>query len=362
MADTRKIKIRGGTLEQLKTISLSEREFGITNDTKEPFVGTASGNRNLVDKSRIYVPVDYSDKAGGMAYFTKISGSGNLTYDSSESAMGKGTFAVSVGGGVWQIERFYPVAPLFGIGGHVCIKGPGTFSIGADFYDKDKVLLSSTTAQKNFLVNSIVGGGSFAAYKNYLISEGTGVNNFPVGARFIKPRITVSGNAIAVKVDAFIIYPGTFSILTDLISISKAENKIGDVKSSMLTLAEFESEHLGVWKLMDGQSCAGTAYAALKGVGVVPDMRGTVPRMKAHGSVRNPDGDLALGTYQADAYAAHTHQLDFYQDSGGGTYGRGNPVHGGASTNLRQDYIQNSGGNETRMKNITLNFFIKVDY
>ena len=148
----------------------------------------------------------------------------------------------------------------------------------------------------------------------------------------------------------------------DLISLSQAENKIGDVKSSMLTLAEFEAEHLGVWKLMDGQSCVGTAYATLKGVTVVPDMRGTVPRMKAHGSVRNPDGDLALGTYQADAYAAHTHQLNMYQDNGNGTAGRGNPIHGAGSTNLRQDYIASAGGNETRMKNVTLNFFIKVGY
>ncbi len=215
MADAKKIKIRGGTLAELRTIQLDTREMGVTTDTKEAFVGVGGvSNNNLTDKSRVYMPVDYSDKESGLNFFKKVSGTGTLSYDSTLSAMGKGCFSVSAGGGVWMIERFYPVAPLFGVGGHVCIRGSGLFAVGLKFYDANFVEIIGTTAQTNFIVNNVVGTGSFVAHKNYLIDEGAGVKNFPVNTRFIKPFISVSSNAVAVKFDAFIVYPSNFSILS----------------------------------------------------------------------------------------------------------------------------------------------------
>lgn len=212
--DSKKIKIRGGTLAELRTIQLDNREMGLTTDTKEAFFGAGSTNNNISDKSRIYMPVDWSDKSSGVNFFKKLSGTGTLTYDASESAMGKGSFAISAGGGTWEIERFYPVAPLFGIGGHCCIKGSGLFNVGINCYDANFNLLSMTAAQKNFVVNAVVGTGAFVAFKNYLIDEGVGVRNLPVGTRFIKPQITVTSNAGTVKFDAFIVHPSTFSILS----------------------------------------------------------------------------------------------------------------------------------------------------
>jgi hypothetical protein len=214
MADQKKIKIRGGTLAELRTIQLDNREMGLTTDTKEAFFGGGTVNNNLTDKARVYMPVDWSDKASGVNFFKKISGGGTLSYDATDSAMGKGCFAVTAGGGVWEVERAYPVAPLFGIGGHCCIKGSGLFNIGVNCYDANMNLLSMTAAQKNFVVNGVVGTGAFTATKNYLIDEGVGVRNFPVGTRFIKPQITISSNAGTVKFDAFIIYPSNFSILS----------------------------------------------------------------------------------------------------------------------------------------------------
>lgn len=214
MADGKKIKIRGGLLSELRSITLDIRETGVTTDTKEFFVGSTDGNKNLVDRSQIYMPVNYSDKESGVNFFKNTSGLAVISYDPSESAMGKGCFSVPVNGGTFELERFYPVSPLFGIGGHIAIKGIGLFEVGVDFYDADFNPIPATSAQQNFLVDSVVGGTSFGAYKNYLIDEGVGDNNFPVGTRFIKPRVTVTSNATPVKFDSFIIYPSSFSILS----------------------------------------------------------------------------------------------------------------------------------------------------
>jgi hypothetical protein len=214
MADAKKIKIRGGTLAELRTIQLDNREMGVTTDTKEAFFGSGSQNNNISDKSKVYMPVDYNDKASGVGFWTKLSGTGTLSYDSTQSAMGKGCFSISAGGGTWLIERFYPVAPLFGVGGHVIIKGSGLFLVGLKFYDANHNEIIGTAAQTNFIVNGIVGSGSFAGYKAYLIDEGSGAKNFPVGTRFIKPFITVTSNAGAVQFDAFVVYPSNFSILS----------------------------------------------------------------------------------------------------------------------------------------------------
>lgn len=154
----------------------------------------------------------------------------------------------------------------------------------------------------------------------------------------------------------------TSSDALDLITLSKAENKLGDIKSSLLTLEQFQSEHLGVWMLADGSSCTGTAYGTLTGATALPDMRGTVQRMKAHGSTRNPDGDLPIGTYQGDAFGSHSHGMQTptnYSNIGYEAWfartAGSNGVESGHAT-------KTSGGSETRMKNVTVNFFIKVGY
>jgi hypothetical protein len=159
----------------------------------------------------------------------------------------------------------------------------------------------------------------------------------------------------------------------DLISLSQAENKIGDVKQSMLTLEEFQSEHLGVWKLMDGGSCAGSAYATLKGVTVVPDARGQFLRMKNHGRTdthKNTQGELNLGQQQSHDWK------DFYMsnNSNGVAYTHG--WHGGQKRTSVHTTNQTFGGgwasggtinwyydaSEVRPANITVNYFIKVGY
>ena len=119
---------------------------------------------------------------------------------------------------------------------------------------------------------------------------------------------------------------------------------IGSVVTSMLTLAQIQALDPG-FVLCDGGSCTGSTYAGVTGFTTVPDCRGRALRGKDNGSGHNPDGDTALGTYQADADAI----------AGGSVFsGSSYPLYGASS-------VDRSSGNETRMKNITVNIFIKIN-
>ena len=58
--------------------------------------------------------------------------------------------------------------------------------------------------------------------------------------------------------------------------VNVANGNIGDIRHSMLTLAQFQTANGTGWVLANGGSCVGTAYAALTGNTTVPDMRGRV--------------------------------------------------------------------------------------
>ena len=140
--------------------------------------------------------------------------------------------------------------------------------------------------------------------------------------------------------------------------------KIGDVKQSFLTEAEFQAEHDDTWVLCDGRDVIGSDYAILKeGDAVtshnIPDARGQFLRGKDYGrhlidGKGNPGGDLALGDYQADQFKSHRHSYTDNTGSGGGS---------GPSRNQGEGtrYTAYTGGDETRPKSVTCNMFIKIN-
>jgi hypothetical protein len=136
--------------------------------------------------------------------------------------------------------------------------------------------------------------------------------------------------------------------------------QLGDIKESLLDEATFQSVHGTSWVLADGRNIAGTDLATLTGWTNAPDLRGVFLRGKDHGVGRNPDGDTALGTYQLDDFASHDHTYtDRYDDDGSN-------VSTDVTNNAGEVVIENkttglSGGDETRPKNITVNFFIKIN-
>ncbi|MCK5355243.1 MAG: hypothetical protein KAJ63_09005 [Methyloprofundus sp.] len=105
------------------------------------------------------------------------------------------------------------------------------------------------------------------------------------------------------------------------IKAEKAGNgiPIGTVISSLLTEVQVNTDtddtnevdvRKRKWVLADGKDVSGSAYAQVTGNSHIPDFRGVFLRGKNNGrndGNENPDGDLALGIYQADIFAEHTH-------------------------------------------------------
>lgn len=149
--------------------------------------------------------------------------------------------------------------------------------------------------------------------------------------------------------------------------------KIGDVKQSFLTEAEFQAEHDDTWVLCDGRDVIGSDYAILKeGDAItshnIPDARGQFLRgLDASGTV-DPDGaGRSLGDSQADAMQNHSHFYGAGDTSEFGGYIDGAGAFGSQNTiGIRGPAEYGGGGpprtaSESRPKNLTCNMFIKIN-
>jgi len=139
-----------------------------------------------------------------------------------------------------------------------------------------------------------------------------------------------------------------------------SSSAIGAVQPAMITEAQFQAQFGTGWVLADGRSVTGSKYTSITGNTVVPDLRGMILRGKNNGrsdGKENPDGDSTLGLYQADEFKSHDHTS--YRAIGGGlTQG----LYGGSSLDTgNTGNTLGRGGNETRMKNVTVNYFIRIN-
>lgn len=149
----------------------------------------------------------------------------------------------------------------------------------------------------------------------------------------------------------------------EIVRTFRPSQPLGSVVQSLLTEAEFQIEYGNNWVLMDGRSVVGSDYQLLDPGNpsrvVVPDARGQFLRGKNNGRTdgnENPDGDLALGIFQDEEVGQHTHDIQNISLLASGASGGGNRyVSGGSLT------TDSSTGNETRPKNITVNYFIKIN-
>lgn len=141
---------------------------------------------------------------------------------------------------------------------------------------------------------------------------------------------------------------------------------IGEVIPSMLTEEQFYnlngSEN---FVLADGREIGeNNAYFAVTGKRSVPDLRGIYLRGKNYNrstQTGNPQGDLALGEYQADMIGSHTHPYrDYHANLPAGIHSghvRENPGHNEDKSRTTAP----TGGAETRPRTVTVNYFIRIN-
>jgi hypothetical protein len=154
---------------------------------------------------------------------------------------------------------------------------------------------------------------------------------------------------------------------------SSVGSTVGDVKQSVLTEEQFLSLNGNAWALMDGRDVTGSVYHAITGNIVIPDMVTTGAFTRQATSGRAP------GSYEADAMQGHKHRTSSaYVNSSLALYGGVSPAdgttfnHGDGTTNtfghLTSTPSDSDGingaprvANETRPKNVAINFFIKIN-
>lgn len=158
-----------------------------------------------------------------------------------------------------------------------------------------------------------------------------------------------------------------------LLNVNKAA--VGEIEYSMLTLTQFQAEKGEGWVLANGAPLPpGSLYASIIGGTNVPDLGGYFFRMKANGSVLDPNAVANnLGGFEANSVHQHLHNgvissaepgkfplatNETADQTDGGTYGAAAfPV----AVNLYSFTIDPSGGNESRPRCVTVNVFIKIN-
>lgn len=124
------------------------------------------------------------------------------------------------------------------------------------------------------------------------------------------------------------IYADTARFAQNIVGADPCKGAIGDIKYSILPLAQFQSVNGNCWALMDGASLPlGNPLRTLTSVSTIPDARGLF--LRGHDdrdAATNQDNDRLtngltdVGTFQQDGLVNHTHlgNISSYSDNGQG--------------------------------------------
>jgi len=117
-------------------------------------------------------------------------------------------------GGYFAFGDYIPVDPRVTYSGALSVKlvnGAGDFSAGVEAYDKAKTRLDANDTQRAvyFVANQrTLATGTWTDFTGVLVGEGAGLDQLPVGTRFIRPVVFVNRNNIGTTlVDALRITP-----------------------------------------------------------------------------------------------------------------------------------------------------------
>ena len=150
---------------------------------------------------------------------------------------------------------------------------------------------------------------------------------------------------------------------------------VGTVVASLLQPAEFAKEvgdpetfdiKGSKWTLADGKSVSGTRWAALRGNAPVPNLCGVFLRGKNNGK-RADVKETDLGQFSPDTVGPHEHNVRFYDPSGTGKGGAsiwwdgGKPFKVEKDLDFVQGIVTSDSHPETSPKNVTVNYFLKIN-
>ena len=130
---------------------------------------------------------------------------------------------------------------------------------------------------------------------------------------------------------------------------------VGDIKASALTEAQMTALD-DTWVLADGRNVGGSEYESITGNNSVPDLRGQFLRGLDQSGTIDPEGaGRTLLDTQADEFKSHSHTYSGHVSLGAsGNNNTGQKEQIDTQTDL-------AGGAETRPKNISVNYFIKIN-
>jgi len=140
---------------------------------------------------------------------------------------------------------------------------------------------------------------------------------------------------------------------------------VGDIKQSLLTEAQFQTQFGDCWVKMKGQDVSSSDYATTTGKNNLPNAEGRF--------LRNIGGNApALGVTQEDAFKKHSHRM--FRSTGGGdnnnvpaypsvgVTGESSGAEGYNGSSTANGLNEATGGVETRPVNLGVNFFVKINH
>lgn len=174
-----------------------------------PKGGPGAGGNNLID---------WGSNLAGWKFETGTQGTITLNTTDVREGDSSFDFAISSGstGAVYMYGSDYiPVNPTMIYQGRISAKlllGAGTFYAGYAAYDAAKNPLTGNGGAAGYFIanNATLTTGAWTDFTGMISGEGTAIDQFPVGTRFIKPLIIVNSNNVGTtRVDAFAIFPDT---------------------------------------------------------------------------------------------------------------------------------------------------------
>lgn len=157
-------------------------------------------------------------------------------------------------------------------------------------------------------------------------------------------------------------------------NLAKPGIPVGTIVASILTPEEFakavgDPSNLGLaqsnWTLANGKDVAGTDYVEVAGKSSVPDLQGVFLRGQNNGRFPNVE-QIALGEYRQDVVGFHTHnQAVFNPNSPNQKNDAGIVYDTTHRTTVTPDLLVKPDGTglgpETVPKNVTVNYFIRIN-